>query len=125
MDDGVRAAMEAWFEGACKQQFWADLNPELKLETAQVGPLFTVDEDQKHDLWNDLLTDGYFEFPPTLPAEQVDRMARAMLRLDAEEIPMVFAYVYDDFWNLSGHLSGLLGALLGDGFRMLPDFWGW
>jgi hypothetical protein len=125
MDDDVRSAMEAWFEEACQRRFWTELNPELKLESEQVGPLFTVDDDQRGELWNDLLTDGYFEMPPTLPADQVARMAQAMLRLDAEEIPMVFAYVYDDFWNLSGHISGLLGALLGPDFRMLPDFWGW
>lgn len=124
-DEQTRKAMEEWFEGACHKKFWAELNPDLKLETEQVGALFQVDEAQRNELWNDLLTDGYFEFPPTLPADQVSRMAAAMLRLDAEEIPMVFAYVYDDFWNLGGHISGLLETLLGPGFRMLPDFWAW
>jgi hypothetical protein len=125
MDDGARRAMDAWFEEACRPGFWAALNPDLKLDTEQVGPLFEVDDVRRAELWNDLLTNGYFELAPTLPADQVARMAAAMLRLSDGDIPMVFAYVYDDFWNLSGQLSGLLAAILGPGFRMLPDFWGW
>jgi hypothetical protein len=125
MDEHVRAAMDAWFEDACHRRFWTELNPDLKLEREQVGALFEVGDEQRASLWNDLLTDGYFELPPSLPEAQVQAMARGLLRLDAEEIPMVFGYVYDDFWNLSGHLAGLLGAILGPDFRVLPDFWAW
>jgi hypothetical protein len=61
MDDGARRAMDAWFEEACRPGFWAALNPDLKLDTEQVGPLFEVDDVRRAELWNDLLTNGYFE----------------------------------------------------------------
>jgi hypothetical protein len=119
------ADLEGWLADAGERRFWAALNPGLKIEEPQVGPLFTIDDAERQELWNELLTEGWFHLGPRLPPEQTARMAAAVVTLKRAFIPPVFAYVYDDFWNLGGYLAAFLGALLDPGFRMLPDFWAW
>jgi hypothetical protein len=119
------ANLEAWLADASTRRFWTELNPELKIEEPQVASLFAVDDAWRNDLLSDLLTEGYFHLGPRLPAEHVVRMRTALLRLRARRIPPVFMYVYDDFYNLSGYLRGLLAVVLGDDFRVLPDLYAW
>jgi hypothetical protein len=121
----MHADLEAWLADASTRAFWTRLNPELKLGQPQVPSLFPVDDAWRQELWSDLLTEGYFHLGPRLPKGHVARMAAAVRRLVAAQIPPVFMYVYDDFYNLSGYLHGFLGALLGPGFRVLPDLWAW
>jgi hypothetical protein len=40
-------------------------------------------------------------------------------------IPLPFAFVYDQLWLAFQGLSGFLTAVLGEGYRALPDFWVW
>jgi len=121
----VHADLESWLADASTLRFWVELNPDLKVGRPQVAPLFEVDDGWRQELWSDLLTEGYFHLGPRLPAEHIARMAAALLRLRERHIPPVFMYVYDDFYNLYGYLHALLAALLGPGFRVLPDLWAW
>jgi phytanoyl-CoA dioxygenase PhyH len=121
----MHADLESWLAEATSREFWTRLNPELKLGQDQVAPLFEVDDAWRQELWSELLTEGYFHLGPRLPADHVARMAAAVRRLHAERIPPVFMYVYDDCYNLHGYLGAFLRALLGPGFRVLPDLWAW
>ena len=121
----MHADLESWLVEASARRFWAELNPELKIGEAQVEPLFEVDDAWRLELWSDLRTEGYFHLGPRLPPAHVARMAAALLRLRQANIPPVFMYVYDDLYNLHGYLRGFLAALLGEGFRVLPDLWAW
>ncbi len=125
MQEADRAGMEQWLERVSTRRFWEELGPSLAIGGPPAAALTAVDEAGRAELWNELLTDGYFQLPPTVPLAQVARMREAVSALTELRIPAVFAYVYDDFWNLGAQLSGVLGALLGDGFRVLPSFWVW
>lgn len=117
--------MEAWLERACTPAYWLELNPELTMDAPPAPPVLRIDEPARQQLFGDLLTDGYFQYPPALPAEHVRRMAEGALRLQAENIPPVFMYVYDDFYQLSRYASELLEAILGPGFKVLPSLVAW
>ena len=117
--------LESWLAAASTRRFWTDLNPELKIGEPQVAPIVEVDEAWRQELWNELLTEGYFHLGPRLPPDHVARMATALLRLRRERIPPVFMYVYDDFYNLHGYLRNFLSTFLGERFRVLPDLWAW
>jgi len=123
--DVVAGDLLAWVDAACGQSFWRELAPDMTLDGPPAAPLIPMDGAKRDQLWNDLLTNGYFQLEPLLPKDQVQRMARALLRLREADIPMVFLYVWDEPWHLSAQLGGVLAALLGPDFRSLPDFWAW
>src|SRR5687767_13923209 len=114
-----------WVDAACRPDFRRALEPAMTLAGPPAASLVAIDDARRDALWNDLLTDGYFQLEPVLPAAQVERMARALLRLRDAAIPEVFLYVFDEPWHLSAQLGDLLAAVLGTGFRALPEFWAW
>jgi hypothetical protein len=125
MDGDPAHDLDGWVDAVCDRRFWQQLAPELPIEGPPAAPLVAVDDARRDALWNALLTDGWFQLDPVLPAGEVERLARAMLRLRDDAIPVVFAFVYDDPWQLSAQLGEVLAAILGPGFRVLPDFWAW
>jgi len=52
-------------------------------------------------------------------------MAVGIDELVQQNLPPVFAFVYDEFWRLRQRLTSLLTAILGEGYLQLPDLWAW
>jgi Phytanoyl-CoA dioxygenase (PhyH)/SEC-C motif len=81
---------------------------------------------------------GFLELPPELTSRfkhdgyvqgsadwglDVKLMADTVRVLSAANVSPLFAYLYDEFWYPFLKLHLLHGALLGGGYRRLPDFW--
>ena len=69
--------------------------------------------------------DGYFQLPPQPWNLPMQELADTLRRLDAQGIPLPFAFVYDEFWLLFWRLHRVLEGLLGPAYLRLPDFWAW
>ena len=108
--------------------FWRSLNPGLSLaedrSSSTPSPIVLEPEDLEQVL-HDLRKDGYFQLDAILPEAEILRMAIGIDELVQQDLPPVFAFVYDEFWRLRQLMTSLLTAILGEGYLQLPDFWAW
>lgn len=86
----------------------------LPAEVGQTDPLLVT-----------LKREGYIRVPDALPESAVAPLRDAVSTLFRLGIPLPFAFVYDQLWLAFQGLSEFLTAVLGDGYRALPDFWVW
>lgn len=103
--------------------FWRELGPEFTIEGE--GEVPTADLPDTAMLLRVLRDEGYVNAPGVLPAACIARLRVGVQRLHHRGIPAVFAFVYDDYWQIFRSLAPFLAAVLGDGYRALPDLWAW
>jgi hypothetical protein len=111
--------------------YWHSLCPEMSItesESLQTISTLGKDLELRDNDWSVCKTliseDGYFAYDGWLDAKLVHRLADCFERLDAHNIPCVFAFVYDEFWDLALQLDPLLNDLIGD-YEILPAVWSW
>jgi hypothetical protein len=103
--------------------FWRGLRPELSIESEEAREKFEVPD--LADLMARLRFEGYLNVPGVVPPEVFSALHACTKCLHERGIPLPFAFVYDEFWQLFQRLSGFLETVLGTGYRALPDFWVW
>jgi hypothetical protein len=103
--------------------FWRGLRPELTIESGEAREKFEVPG--LADLMARLRFEGYLNVPGVVPPEFFSALHACTKCLHERGIPLPFAFVYDEFWQLFQRLSGFLETVLGAGYRALPDFWVW
>jgi hypothetical protein len=110
-------------EAATNPQFWRELCPGLTIGGAMPAPTAAVADTAV--LLERLRREGYVNEPAVIPRAVVEPLRAALQRLEDAGIPHVFAFVYDEFWQVFRSLEPFLQAVLGPGYRMLPDCWAW
>lgn len=107
---------------------WRRLAPALHVQDSAFlsnqRPL-ALDADALAQVQRAVREDGYFHLPPQPWNLPTQAMADAIRRLDAQGIPLPFAFVYDEFWLLFWRMHRVLEGLLGPAYLRLPDFWAW
>ena len=68
---------------------------------------------------------GWSRWRPDAWDGEIAGLAEGVRRLAAAGLPTPFVFVYDEAWLLFAELAPLLVRLLGDDYRVLPDFWAW
>ena len=111
------------FEQVTDVAFWRDLRPDLSIERARPAPVFDVGDTDF--LWGTLLHEGYVNVPGVVSTSYVQPIFECVRCLHARGIPLPFAFVYDELWEVFQGVAPYLSAVLGDGYRMLPAFWAW
>lgn len=106
-----------------RSEFWHSLCPWLSIEADAAGPVGAIG--QTGPLLADLKREGYIRVSDVLPSWIVAPIRDGVSTLFRSGIPLPFAFVYDELWLAFQGLAGLLTAALGDGYRVLPDFWVW
>lgn len=127
LDEGEIAS---YLDRAFSPAHWRHLFPDLSLSPDGVHPSVSLearplDEPTRLRTLAKLRTEGWFRFEPFLDTRRVDAMRRCVESLAAGGWPPVFAYVYDEFWQILGapSLRLFLAAALGEGFRQSPRVW--
>ena len=111
-------------------QFWRTLCPALTVNEFPLAQRsnFGSDNPLRPDEWETckatINQDGYFAYDGWFDRGLIDRMADCFLRLEAANIHPVFAFVYDEFWDLLLQMKPLFSDLLGD-YECLPAVWSW
>jgi Phytanoyl-CoA dioxygenase (PhyH) len=106
--------------------FWLTLNPGLSI-TSNTRPVSALkfEPEQLASVNKALQTDGYFQLEALLPEIEVFLMGVGIESLHEASIAPVFAFVYDEYWQVYTRLVNLLSGVLGDGYYQLPSFWAW
>lgn len=108
--------------------FWRKLCPELTISSepfAAAAPAFPVAPDEASSLVGQTVEEGYFQTAPLVPADEIRLLAAAVSAVVEAGFHPIFATVYDELWQLVARLDELLRPILGEGFRVVPDFWLW
>ena len=111
--------------------FWKKLCPDLTItedrslaELSDFGQCLSIDS-HEWELCKELIhEDAYFVCDEYFSPQLIDRLADCFRKLHGEGIPEVFAFVYDEFWNLLLQMDPLLDDLLDD-YLLLPAVWAW
>lgn len=116
------SAEAAWWKKLCPDLTITEDQPLAELWDFTNGPVV----DQQHwDLCKELIDeDAYFVYDDFFSPALMDRLSDCFRTLQAADIPEIFAFVYDEFWNLLLGMDSLLGDLLGD-YLLLPAVWAW
>lgn len=94
-------------------EFWKRLNPALSVSERPFDPRPHVEQ---------FRAEGWFQTDPVL---DVSSLRAAVESLAAAKLLPVFAFVYDEFWEVhrGAAVSALLSALLGPGYSQKPYVW--
>src|ERR1700722_15094233 len=107
--------------GRFRREHWLSLAPGLHIEDrsllANVAAL-----ELPAGLTSRFEIDGYVQGSADWGVD-VKSMADTVRALSAAQVSPLFAYLYDEFWCPFFKLHRLHAALLGGGYRLLPDFW--
>ncbi len=108
-----------------EQDFWQDFSPHFSLEARQDDYVLALSEDEKARNKERVLREGYTHLKQPGSKLPIAHMAALFEDLVARGLPPVFAFVYDEFWMLSGQLHNVVDGVLDHEYKMLPDFWAW
>lgn len=109
------------------RQFWQTLAPTLHIAHPDYNhvPTPAITEQQNHHLKQLMQHEGYFHGSIGAWHTPLEPLINVMTQLKELGLPPVFAFVYDEIWQLAIKLSSTLSCVLGEGYWMLPDFWAW
>jgi len=104
-------------------EFWRGLCPELSIEAKSRPP--DAELGDVKELFERIRYEGYVNVPAVLGPNTVEPLRDCIARLHEQHIPLAFAFVYDQFWQVFQSLARFMEAALGTKYRALPDFWVW
>jgi Phytanoyl-CoA dioxygenase (PhyH) len=108
--------------------YWQKLCPDVSVGRHE--PSFDIEEaplaeNQRKNLIKRLERDGYFKSERVLSESLILRMRSAMSTLRENGLPPVFAYIFDEFWDIvrAPSVQTLVTEALGPGCRQSPRVW--
>jgi hypothetical protein len=113
---------------ATDESFWRALNPDLHITPFPLADSASscIEAPIVEQCTSQMMKEGYFHTPPILTREKAERLSRVVADLVQRKFAPVFAFVYDEFWQLFSGAYPVLRTLLGDGYQMTPtDIWLW
>lgn len=107
-------------------EYWQQLLPDLTVSIAghdrTFEPLDLSTGDKERE---NLSSEGYLQYDEVLDSKLVASLRDGVTTLVKSDWLPVFAFMYDEFWDLSFQFNKLLRFALGDDVKMMPDFWSW
>ncbi len=115
-------------EKATDPDYWRKLIPGLSVGGSVSGDALEaapLDARRRSELAGQIREAGYFQTAPLLEASLMERMRNGVEVLRREQWLPVFAFVYDEFWQVTRtpSVSGLLAEVLGPGYRQNARIW--
>lgn len=123
-DEEVAERLERVFSAS----YWQELCPGLSIGRAEPRPDIEdrcLSAEERKCLLHRLGRDGYLKSEPMLACSALLAMKTALMTLREQGFPPVFAYVYDQFWEIirGPSLRTLIADALGPGSRQSPRVW--
>lgn len=107
-----------------RPSYWTEINPRLSIEPTELD--FTEPSDSSIEkLSAKFRQEGYLQIGAAVPLDLVGRMREGIETLRSAGWPLVFAFVYDEFWLTTrlSYLPQVFSGMLGDGYKQLPHIW--
>lgn len=122
------AEIDAHLALAFSREHWLSIAPGLAIDggaPASALEARPIDAAERARHLQRLSVEGWFRADPVFDERVVDTLRAAVTELVARGWPPVFAYVYDELWQVlrTPSLTALLAAALGPGYRLSPRVW--
>jgi hypothetical protein len=123
-EDEVKALLDKARDPA----YWRALNPDLSIGDSFAADALEerpIEDDELDELADYFDEDGYFQIDSHLAPDVLGRMRACVDVLRHERWPLVFAFVYDEFWLVfrTPSLVRYMSEILGPGYRLIPTTW--
>ena len=123
-EDDIKCRLEQAVDPA----YWASVAPFLSVAGSQGGAVreqASLPDKTLDEITCSLASDGYFQIAPLLSGPDVARMRQGIEALRQAGWPSAFAFVFDEFWQITRtpSLVRLLTRVLGSRFRQNADVW--
>lgn len=105
------------------EEFWRTTFPNLSIGDSLPAPPTPPAADAALSAAR-MAEDGYVHGRSDILAALAPRLAEAVARLKALDVPPPFLFLFDEAWSAFSALSGELGQFLPK-LSILPDFWVW
>ena len=108
------------------RSYWGNLAPALHLDGEALSDKEAeISAERLEKLYRDLCRVGYYHVDGVLTPTQIHPVLEVCAKLHHIGLPLVFAFVYDETWNLFLRLAPLWARFLGEDWRVVPSLWGW
>lgn len=123
-DQEVAERLERVFSAS----YWQQICPDLSVgrtESMCAMEDQSLSSEQRAHLVKRLARDGYLKSEKVLAKSALESMKSALETLRKEGFPPVFAYLYDQFWDIARapSIRALMADALGPGCRQSPRVW--
>ena len=111
-----------------EKEFWIKLNPKLHVDEKSFSAnqnIIRFDQTILEEIKKELVEDGYFQINPVDWGLPLAEMRLAITNFYDMGLPIPFVFIYDEFFLMPYKVSGILSFILGNDFKILPDFWAW
>ena len=108
--------------------FWRKFSTDLHIDDSKFlngQSVLDISDKAIEGLKDRIISEGYFQLPPQELFLPLDKMAEVITRLHKENIPITFAFIYDEFWVLYLRYHKLLCGILGNEYTRRPLFLAW
>ncbi|MBS0624485.1 MAG: phytanoyl-CoA dioxygenase family protein [Verrucomicrobia bacterium] len=107
---------------------WKMLNPTCSIEEhepLQSRKLYKLTAKQREEEIQSLKSDGYCYIPALIGKKEVQEMLSCVRTLIEKDIPPVYCFVYDIFWQLILDLHPVLSEFLTVDYLTIANAWTW
>jgi hypothetical protein len=110
-----------------RPEFWRAHFPQLSIvDRLRTNIALMQPSDAQAALWRErVLEEGYFQDGADTLARLAPALADAVNTCHRLDIPPAFIFLFDETWECFFALDPMLRGLLGEGYKILPDFWTW
>ncbi|HEY1693555.1 MAG TPA: phytanoyl-CoA dioxygenase family protein [Polyangiaceae bacterium] len=108
--------------------FWREHFPALSIHSRLAGgdaPRMPVAAAQVARWRERIVEEGFFREATDVLRERVPRLADGVRTCRTLGLPPPFLFLFDETWEAFHALDPMLQVLLGEDYRILPDFWTW
>lgn len=110
---------------AMNPEFWRELAPKFSIESDRDPFVVKLTKKQEEKLTEKMDREAYVHVVQPGMKSAFEDMRDLLAVITGKGLPPVFAFAYDEFWNIHMQIRPLVKLLLGSEFSMLPDFWCW
>lgn len=111
-----------------REDFWREQFPELSIGSGRASSAYdmaTFDAQATQHIDARILKDGYFQERDQALSGLAALLDNMVKRCVSMRIPTPFLFLFDEPWVCFYRLHPILQHLLGEDYRILPDFWVW
>ena len=108
------------------KEFWLSIQTDAHIESREYCRTFSMLSIPSSDLVSERLRiEGYAPFRRLDWGGLIARCNQIISRLYTLNVPVVFAFLYDEFWELFVKMRPAILQAFGGEYYMLPQFWAW